>query len=328
MLYTIILHVKKNCYMNFLATLLATVLFQPSAVVECGAQSVPGMTDIGILPMLIYFNSNDCNTCVQFDELFDEPETLRRIEEHYVVVRMNIHEADGRACAKIYHVESPPAMVVANHNGAVLYKSDETLSLEDIGLLLNGLPGKITEAESATEDDLTEEYIVRPVSTIQTGETEIHNDMIMPATTINPADEIASAQNIVPLPDVEAKPADIHKFVTPDPASNEIAVEHVASLQSQGNHDNQAVNIKETVSSFMPKKYAIQLGYFSEMQNANEFYRQVKLKDVKDLRTVEEQRSGNTFYRILAGACPTLGDAQSLLAQINDLGFKGVVYRQ
>ncbi|HLF62851.1 MAG TPA: SPOR domain-containing protein [Saprospiraceae bacterium] len=92
------------------------------------------------LPMLIYFTADRCSACAEFDALFEQPELLRKMEQYFVTVRVSIDEKVGKACADIYGIRTIPAVVVADYKGVILYKSDETLSVHDVQLLIANIP--------------------------------------------------------------------------------------------------------------------------------------------------------------------------------------------
>ncbi len=307
--------------------------------------------DTNLLPMLIYFSSENCSTCAQFDALFEEPEILKKMEQHYVSVRVSIDDYDGKACADIYNIRNVPALVIADHKGIILYRSDATLSVQDIQLLLESIPGQFPNV--GTTEPVAENSIQKTPERSNEIDGIIANDKSTEADMpLNCNNSVADSntQNEVPKITEEGslktmEPDPISNHITPVNSSPPINNSNISSEQftkspvsNEELKDLKTIKPKINETATTPSRsavrtqrnytYGIQLGFFSEAPNAKSLMQKAKLKGLTEARTDTELRDGKSCYRVMVGSFPTLSEAQKLLEEVKSLGFKAAVYRQ
>lgn len=299
----------------------------------------------GVLPMLIYFSSDDCTACVQFDALFEEPEMLKKMEQHYVSVRVSIDEIAGKACADIYDVRNVPAFVIADHAGIILYKSNATLSYEDIRLLLDAVPGEFPSVKTPSMPDEHESPVNAsyPTSTHQSVVPGDNHDEDLSMNnsapvTISTANQDVRETSLAASPKIQESNAQATQgaIVNSSPDNKSIVINREISKADMQSEEKKTTPKKEATQAtnankqplYSRYKYSIQLGFFSEAPNAKTLAQKAKLKGLADTRTETESRDGKSCYRVLTGSFSTLTEAQKLLEEVHALGLKGAVHRQ
>lgn len=336
--------------MKLIVLLLSALLGSPQSSLEAWPFFKGQMQEHHVLPMLIYFSSDHCLECDQFDALFDQPEMLQRMEQHYVSVRVSIDDTNGKACADIYRIETVPAFVIADHKGVILYKSDESLSVEVVQLLLENVPGKystVRQPEEKIAEDNASMYAINGVSKdqptrivssllpveeraldLQSAEAvaDVHIEELQPVQVIPVLDPPTVIEKI-PVMNISPAPNE----ADPKPAMNEASSEantKPAEIKSSPSAGEAAKPVAPKPPVRIQRSYSIQLGYFTETVNSKKLVERAKAKGLTATRTQTEQREGKSFYRVLIGDFKTLAAAQEQLAEVHTLGFKGAVHRQ
>lgn len=327
--------------MFFIPLLFPGILFSTTSDVLCGTVPVTSPVET-ILPLLIYFNSDDCATCDEFDALFEKAEIIQRLEKKYVPVKVSIDDLEGRVCADIYDVTYIPAFVIADQKGVILYKSDETLTLDEITPLLENIPDQFTGVRPAVE------IVTSTDGSLPELKSEIRDNV--PASVIpdnfsdNSNEQSANVARVTPSPEIpKVVPVNNMDDLTQMQSENQKAVHHDKPLMStddsnvpKATAETHPINKSTTSKSISAKSrattvsrtYAIQLGYFTEETNASKLVQKAKEKGLTEMRTQTETRNGVSYFRVLIGRCPTLSEAQRLLDQVHRVGLKGAVYRQ
>jgi cell division septation protein DedD len=331
--------ITKKYYMSFFVMLLTCSLAQQLSGAEGKPLYPVPVRDEALLPMLIYFSSSQCSSCAPFDKLFEQPEMIRKLEQHYISVRVNIDETAGKACAEIYQVNNVPAFVVADHKGVILYKSDETLSMEDIQLLMETVPMKYTDVNkseatpvqvSSVENKAIETAITSdqhsPESETAAQATPVQtSEMTQTLPTDRDPEALISHEPEEILPQSESSSAeDKNNEMNATPKKMYVSNDRPKEKQGTVNNSSQA-SLRPPLK---PRTYSIQLGYFSQSPNANTLLENVRSKGLTEARMQTEFHDGRSYYRILIGNCVTLSEAQALLTRVHALGLKGAVHRQ
>lgn len=307
-------------------------------------------------PLLIYFKSAMCTACPEIDRLFEKPEIIHKLEERYVPVSMNLDESPGIACAQIYGIHFSPSLIIADHDGTLLFYSDGTLSAETLLSLVNEEPRMI-----AASADITSQHIQSAHNQHQhTYHTSNNLEAPAPAmlTTLTLPVQTAEARPVfegpAPVPFFPEKPAVLSTesveatFETPvteadkidiptEEIETDINIQDVTTEQTQEKTTEKeispvtdlSVNLNEdddsVVNDITSLPYSIQLGFFNTKTSAGERIEEAVLKGLIALRLEPVLKDGRTYYRVLSGGYATAREARAALAHAQSLGFQAAI---
>jgi hypothetical protein len=272
-------------------------------------------------PLLLYFRSDNCTKCETLDQLLKEEAIQSQLEGRFVTAYLNIDEQQGRACAKIYAVTQVPAVVIADHQGNILYRSAEVFSPDDILRIIASSPDLV----------IRDATIGSALSTHMRPLPELHS-LSLPALCAIPGTR--PGRTVVNLPPSRVPYFDTRRSL---PRAKTVAI--VARSETL------VPDSKNTVSSTSPDskrdetdtdpgvvdrtswQYAIQIGFFSSRQNTDKLIREAQRKGVTDIRTDITERHGKQFFRVLSGSYSSLREAQVQLEHVQSLGLSAAIYR-
>jgi len=311
------------------ALVLSSAVADPVSSFESSILRARQAQEESSLPLLIYFSSEDCAACAEFNALFKEPNVLQQMEKHYVSVHVSIDDFDGKACADIYHVRTVPAFVVADNAGVILYKSDETLSVQDVRLLLESVPGAYPSVPDQTHSTSGLEIPSNPDTDMASAVITEDNSASESSTTL-PEEYVPVT--LVPQHMSSDKPAEISASQDPEvqpdlPQSTLTSEVHAIASHVAVDEELGTESTPNDLPAVSHAIYAVQLGFFSDQSNASKLMDRAQQKSLPEVRMENVVRNGQTFYRVLTGAFNSLTRTQSFISNLTAQGMKGAVYR-
>ncbi len=81
-------------------------------------------------------------------------------------------------------------------------------------------------------------------------------------------------------------------------------------------------------STLISTKYQIQLGYFSNVENATRLSEKAKAQYSESVSIVEDYKKGKVYYRVLLGGFDSLNEAQQLYRTVRKSGSKATIKKQ
>jgi thioredoxin-related protein len=109
--------------------------------------------------LLLYFTSEPCSKCKSLDTYFDQEHIQKALSKHYVIVKVDIEDFDGRACREIYEIDEVPALIVVDISGKILYKAEGNVTKEDFEPIVStGILPEYNKIRSVTSVSASNSY--------------------------------------------------------------------------------------------------------------------------------------------------------------------------
>jgi hypothetical protein len=106
--------------------------------------------------LLLYFTNDACHDCDPWESFLERQDVKEAIGTEYIIVKVNTDDFDGKACSDIYHVDTPPAIVIVDKDGEILYRDEK--SLRELALIQFLQDPKNTVQAKRIESDATPQH--------------------------------------------------------------------------------------------------------------------------------------------------------------------------
>lgn len=117
--------------------------------------------------LLLYFTNDACHDCAPWESFLERQDVKKAIGSEYIIVKVNTDDFDGKACSDIYNVGKPPAIVIVDKDGEILYRDEK--SLRELALIQFLEDPKNTVQAKRIESYAAPQHFSNPQDSVNSG---------------------------------------------------------------------------------------------------------------------------------------------------------------
>jgi len=252
----------------------------------------------------LYFSASWCMPCQWMEEnTFSDPALKEYVAENYLAIKIDLDSPEGQIYRQSYQVKTLPTILIFNSQGQLLQKYEEAIpvseflaTLQSFDKIVHRLKVAVPIPPPAIEEALPKETI----------------------TTLQPP----------PLPTISDE-SENHPSLLPDPPPT-LAKPVITPTKEYGNLPEEESSSPppttfENEGFDLSPAFGVQLGAFSQVENANRMINRLESRINAPLRLWQIERNGKKMYKVIAGGFEEKFEAISLQAQLKQQSIKGFV---
>lgn len=243
----------------------------------------------------VQFTASWCMPCQWMEEhTFTDAALGDYVTKHYLAVKLDFDSKEAGIYKDLYKVTSLPSILIFNAKGNLIDRHEATLDATELLKILydNNQAGNTVQGNNA---QATAAVQTNPAVKISYNQGQISRPALIPDATEETSNHIYNPSTnttaIKYQPTIAAKP-------TEEP--------EISAPRSSGN-------------------YAIQIGVYSDIYNAEFSQARAKKRFAQSVRITELMQNGKILYRVMLGAFETRESAEKYLLYLENEGVRGFV---